>query len=220
MSIAGFYSSRQYKETQRSKTKAAWERGSFDFLYKRNYRVCARAECGIKFEVSASNPKKYCSSSCCAKVSNRARGSLSVETKKKIAVAMTGKHSLYKGVIKIPRVEVICNNPACGKRFSIERWKTTKFCSIPCAMHVIGGRPTSPKAARAKAGVRKDISGTIYFYSRWEANIARLFNHFGILWIHQPRVFNLKVQNYTHDFYLPKYDTYIEMKNFVNYTLM
>ena len=82
-------------------------------------------------------------------------------------------------------------------------------------MNVIGGRPTSPKAARGKAGIRKDISKTIYFYSRWEANISRLFNYLGIKWLYQPKIFDLGSQNYTPDFYLPKYNTYIEVKNFL-----
>ena len=33
--------------------------------------------------------------------------------------------------------------------------------------------------------------------------------------MHQPRVFNLSGQNYTPDFYLPDYDIYIEVKNFL-----
>ncbi len=82
-------------------------------------------------------------------------------------------------------------------------------------MEIIGGKPTSPKAARGKAGIRKDISGTIYFYSRWEANIARLFNYSGIEWVHQPKIFDLGSQNYTPDFYLPAYNLYIEVKNFL-----
>jgi hypothetical protein len=82
-------------------------------------------------------------------------------------------------------------------------------------MKVVGGKPTSPRAARGKTGIRKDIDKTIYFYSRWEANIARLFNYLGTKWLYQPKTFNLGSQNYTPDFYLPDYDTYIEVKNFL-----
>jgi hypothetical protein len=82
-------------------------------------------------------------------------------------------------------------------------------------MKVIGGRPTSPKASRGKVGIRKDIDNNIYFYSRWEANMTRLFNFLCIKWIHQPRMFDLGSQNYTPDFYLPDYDLYIEVKNFL-----
>lgn len=83
-------------------------------------------------------------------------------------------------------------------------------------MKVIGGRPTSPRAARAKAGIRNDISQTIYFYSRWEANFARLMHFLHIAWIHQPKTFQFTSQKYTPDFYLPETDTYIEIKNFLS----
>ena len=115
----------------------------------------------------------------------------------------------------MPRVKTICANPQCRKVFLREPWVIRKFCSVRCSIAVTGGRPTSPKAARGKAGIRKDISKTIYFYSRWEANIARLFNYLGIKWIYQPRTFDLGSQNYTPDFYLPDYSTYIEVKNFL-----
>ncbi|MDO8576240.1 MAG: hypothetical protein Q7R90_02900 [bacterium] len=83
-------------------------------------------------------------------------------------------------------------------------------------MRDIGGRPTSPRAARAKAGIRSDVSPTIYFFSRWEANYARLLNYLGVKWIHQPKTFQLKSQKYTPDFYLPEVDTYIEIKNYLS----
>jgi len=82
-------------------------------------------------------------------------------------------------------------------------------------MAVVGGKPTSPKASRGKAGIRKDISDKIYFYSRWEANYARLLNHLKIEWEYEPKTFDLGSQNYTPDFYLPKFDKYIEVKNFL-----
>jgi hypothetical protein len=171
------------------------------------------------FETIKSSPKIYCSQSCANRANNLKRGSLSKKTRLKIsgtlrARKLRGLSSPFKGAVKVPRVKVTCKNPRCRKSFLIERWMDRKFCSASCAMAVIGGKPTSPKAARGKAGIRKDISKTIYFYSRWEANIARLFNYLGIKWIYQPKTFDLKTQNYTPDFYLPKYNIYIEVKNF------
>ena len=143
------------------------------------------------------------------------RGSLSEETKLKIAKALTGRKSPYAGVIKVPRVKMVCANTKCKKIFLREQWKIRKFCSVKCSIVVIGGKPTSPKAARGKVGIRRDISKAIYFYSRLEANITRLFNYFGIKWKYQPETFDLKTQTYTPDFYLPEYDIYIEVKNFL-----
>ena len=82
-------------------------------------------------------------------------------------------------------------------------------------MAITGGKPTSPKASRGKAGIRKDISETIYFHSRWEANYARVLNYLGVKWEYEPKTFDLETQNYTPDFYLPATDEYIEVKNFL-----
>jgi len=215
-----FYNTKEYKEKQSAITKENWRKGIFDFRYKREKRRCARKECGKVFEVIPSDPQVYCSQNCSCKVNNVKRGPRSKKTRLKISRALQrrrlkGFKNPFKGVIKVSRVKVICANPKCKKVFLIERWMKRKFCSNQCAMDVIGGYSTSPKAARGKAGIRKDIDNGIYFYSRWEANIARLFNYLGIKWIHQPRTFDLGSQNYTPDFYLPDYNVYIEVKNFL-----
>ncbi len=210
-----FYKSLEYRAKQSAITKEKWRKGVFDFHYKKEERICARAGCNQTFKVIPSNPKIYCSSSCSTKVNNNKRGHLSEDTKRKIRDALKGRPNPYKGIKKVPMVEVVCANPRCKKVFLQERWQKRKFCSKKCAIEVIGGKPTSPKAARGKAGIRKDISKTIYFYSRWEANFARLCNYLNIGWIHQPKTFNLGSQKYTPDFYLPNYDLYIEVKNFL-----
>lgn len=83
-----------------------------------------------------------------------------------------------------------------------------------CAIRLYGRYPTSPKASRGKAGIRLDIDPELYFYSRWEANMARLYTHLGIRWVFEPKTFDIGKQTYTPDFYLPDTDTYIEVKNF------
>lgn len=216
-----FYQSKEYKEKQSAITRNNWRKGIFDFHRKTEKRVCERKECNKVFEVIPSNPKIFCSQNCAAKVSNKKRGGLSQITKLKISKSLKsregkGIRNPFKGIIKVPRVEVVCANPNCGKVFLKERWMyTKKFCSRKCQMAVIGGRPTSPKAARGKAGIRKDIDKNVYFYSRWEANIARLFNLLNIKWIHQAKTFDLVSQKYTPDFYLPEKNIYIEVKNFL-----
>ena len=195
--------------------KENWEKGIFNFHYKREKRICARSGCNQVFRVTYSDPKIYCSRNCAVSVNNEKRYPLSPETRLRIAKSLKGTKSPFKGLIKVPRIKTICANSHCRKVFLSERWMNRKFCSNKCTMEVIGGRPTSPKAARGKAGIRKDISKTIYFYSRWEANITRLFNYLGIEWIYQPKTFELGSQNYTPDFYLPEYNIYIEVKNFL-----
>ncbi len=209
-----FYTSEGYKQRQSSLAKENWEKGLYDFFRKQIKKTCSYHNCGKIFFTTPSNPKKFCSSSCAAKVTNRER-KLSVETKDKISRALTGKVSPYKGVIKVARAKIVCEAVACNNEVVFKRWEVRKFCSNACAMSVIGAQPTSPRAARAKAGIREDL-GEIYFYSRWEANFARLLNLLNIKWQHQPKTFDLKTQKYTPDFYLPEHDTFVEIKNFLS----
>jgi predicted nuclease of restriction endonuclease-like RecB superfamily len=121
---------------------------------------------------------------------------------------MKGKVSPFKGVILVPPVGKLCER--CGNTFFSKRYKKRRFCNAICA----GRRPTSPKASRGKSGTRPDISDSINFHSTWEANIARTYIHLGIEWQYEPCTFDIGEHAYTPDFYLPRYDEYIEIKNF------
>ncbi len=209
-----FYNSKMYRERQCFLTKQNWLLGKFDGLKKCITEKCANLLCDKEFIKTPSDPKKFCSKSCAVAVNNKSR-ILSEGTKRKISVSLLGKMSPFKGIIKIPRLIFLCQNLKCGREIVFERWKTRKYCSNACAMSVIGGQPTSPRAARAKAGIRSDL-GDIYFYSRWEANFARLLNSLSIQWNFQPRTFDLINQKYTPDFYLPNQDIYVEIKNFLS----
>lgn len=216
---SSFYNSQEYREKQSALTREHWRKGTFDFLSRREKRTCARDGCAKEFHVVPHDPKKYCSQGCAAIVNNSKRR-WSEEVKTKISRSLAGrflpggKLNPRKGIIRVPRVEVHCRNPDCNKVFFKERWRKVQYCSNQCAMRVIGGRPTSPRASRGKAGIRKDISPTIYFYSRWEANMARLYKYLGISWQYAPAAFDIGGHTYTPDFYLPETNAYVEVKNF------
>ncbi|OGZ85541.1 MAG: hypothetical protein A2401_02150 [Candidatus Staskawiczbacteria bacterium RIFOXYC1_FULL_38_18] len=161
-----FYNNREYRKSQGAITKKNWDSGVFDFMRRKEERICARDGCGKKFEVIHSDPKIYCSHNCAAMVNNAKRGPMSAGQKVKIGEALKGKKSPHEGKIFVSRVKIICANQKCKKVFLVERWMKRKYCSNKCAMAVTGGKPTSPKASRGKAGIRKDISDTIYFHSR------------------------------------------------------
>jgi hypothetical protein len=207
-----FYFSKEYKAKQSQLTGKNWSKGTFDFLRKIQKRACKRKGCSNYFEVKPSNPKVYCSKSCATIVNNKNRGKHSEQTKSKISNSKKGKILLSRrGKTK---TEYKCGNPRCGKSFLREAWKKPKFCSNACSIETIGRKVTSHKASRGKAGVRIDISKNIYFYSRWEANIARLYNYKKVPWVYAPDTFDIGEQNYTPDFYLPEEDKYVEVKNF------
>lgn len=211
-----FYSSLKYRGLQRTISKKNWRLGKYSHLKKQIRKKCSRKGCDNNFLKIPSDPKVFCSSSCAASVSNIGR-CLSQNTKNKIAFALAGRPNGRKGIFLVPRVRQVCANISCEKIFFHERWKKhRKFCSNVCAIKSIGSLSTSPRAARAKAGIRADIDSSVYFYSRWEANFARILNFLHIKWVHQPRRFRLKNQVYTPDFYLPELDKYIEIKNFLS----
>lgn len=218
-----FYDSDVYRKTQSSITKRNQERGVYEHLKKSVVRVCVRSECTASFSVQPGNPKRYCSSSCAARVNNTHRAPPTKATKEKIGAALRGRPTFFKnatprkGTILVPREERVCINPRCGKAFFIERWRRARYCTSLCAIRSIGRRPTSPKASRGKAGIRPDVSDSIYFYSRWEANVARLYTYLGTIWKYAPKTFDIGGHTYTPDFYLPISDTYIEVKNFLEH---
>lgn len=66
-----------------------------------------------------------------------------------------------------------------------------------------------------RAGFRDDIGVTVR--SGWEANICRWFNHQGIVWEYEPRVFYFDTmrrgaRSYLPDFWLPELDIWVEVK--------
>ena len=46
--------------------------------------------------------------------------------------------------------------------------------------------------------------------------MARLYNYLGILWEYAPQTFDIGEQMYTPDFYLPRSNLYVEVKNYWN----
>jgi hypothetical protein len=208
-----FYDSIEYKVKQADLVRSAWKNGVYEHLAA-IVRAVNCKWCKNKFYITGSNPKLFCSRSCSAKFNNKKRGGLRPETKKKISNALRGVPNVNKGKILVARVQTIC--PGCRKTFYTERWRRQIYCSNYCLIRDIGGRPTSPRAARGKSGIRPDISPDLYFFSRWEANFARILNFLGMRWKFQPKVFQLETQKYTPDFYLPDADEYIEIKNFLS----
>ncbi len=209
-----FYDSVEYQDSQAKRTKQAWKDGQFEAqLAETKNRQCRRKGCKIVFRAKTYDEKVFCSRSCAAFHNNLHRGPLTEAWRRNISLALIGKPNHSKGGKIIPRLEKVC--PTCKKIFLTERWRNHKYCGVPCVMKDIGSRPTSPRAARAKSGIRPDISPKIYFFSRWEANFARILNLLQVEWVFQPKVFDLKFQKYTPDFYLPRYKMYVEIKNFM-----
>src|SRR3972149_9251906 len=173
--------------------------------------ACLNPKCSKHFFVKPHDFKKrkYCSRSCSALVNNPNR-IMSADTKFKISRALKGTHPKVPLARFAPRLRTVCQYSLCHKVMFLPPWlaKQRKYCSNTCAIKVIGGKTTSPKASKGKSGIRKDIDPNICFYSTWEANIARVFNLLRLRWQYAPQIFNLGKYTYRPDFYLPDFDTF------------
>ena len=73
--------------------------------------------------------------------------------------------------------------------------------------------------SKGKSGIRNDLNNQ-YFRSSWEANFARYLNYLNIEWKYEIKRFIFKEEirgclSYTPDFYLPKYDIWVEIKGWM-----
>ena len=78
---------------------------------------------------------------------------------------------------------------------------------------------TNNAYSRCKGGIRQDLNQ--YFRSSWEANIARILNQLNIEWKYEYKRFDFSkekegVLSYQPDFYLPKYNKWIEVKGWMD----
>lgn len=204
-----------YIKRQSFITKENWKRGIYNFLIKPlEIRYCKNPDCNNTFSVKAGNPQVFCSHSCSAHTNNMGRR-LSLLTRSRISKSILSlPKSTFQRRIKA-RVELTCL--ACKKKFKVVPYlsKNRKYCSNLCSITTTGKMTTSAKASKGKPGIRRDVDPTICFYSTWEANMARVFNLVNLKWQYAPKIFDLGEHTYRPDFYLPSFDTFIEVKNFL-----
>lgn len=210
-----FYSDHEYKNKQSIITKKNWLKGIYDFKkIPLDTRKCKNQDCNNKFQVKPYSPKKFCSHNCSTHYNNLGRKH-SIITKQRISKSISMSPHHY---IPIKKIRITLNCIRSKRDFQVIPYmaKTRKYCSSSCAIKAIGSLTTSPKASKGKSGIRLDIDSSINFYSTWEANIARTYNLIGIKWQYAPKIFDLGEHTYRPDFYLPEYDTYVEIKNYMN----
>ena len=216
-----FYSDTEYKNKQSLIAKENWKLGRYKSLVKRVLRECNNRDCNVQFIIKPSNPKIFCSQSCAAHINNQGRIQ-SFTTRQKISRSILLSPTYYIHTHKKkPKIPIICKT--CGKKKMLIPYMAhkQKYCSVHCSITTTGKLTTSPKASKGKNGIRDDIDPNINFYSTWEANIARVYNLVGLQWQYSPTIFDLGEHTYRPDFYLPNFDTYVEIKNYLGgYSLM
>jgi len=130
--------------------------------------------------------------------------------KQSIITKLNWQKGLYNFKIK-PLETQICKNSDCKKEFKTKPSDQRPYCSHSCAAHITNqGRKLSEIT---KQKISHSVS--LCFYSTWEANVARVFNLIHLKWVYAPIIFDLGEHTYRPDFYLPDFDMFIEVKNFM-----
>lgn len=126
-----FYKFTEYRRKQSRITKKNWKRGSFDFLKKREERICKRVDCGKTFVVTKSDSKIFCSQSCAAIVNNTGR------RRRPATYCLNCNNDTPRSTYKY------CSN-LCQQdfqyKFHIERWKQGKESGLDRTLGVVNDR--------------------------------------------------------------------------------
>ena len=156
-----------------------------------------------------SNPK-FCSKSCAAKYNNLNRPPRSAESRKRTSLTLKGRPNPHARNPDLhPKWCLIkyhpCNN--CGKLISKPRKLT---CSIECRDQIRSKNGTLKK--------RIEYNGC-WFQSSWEVKIAIFLDEMKVIWEQPHKRFHWydisleRNRTYLPDFYLPRYNFYLDVKN-------
>ncbi len=189
-------------------------------------RLCV--ECGEPLKTAATR-SKHCKKCSAHLSSNPSRP----EVREKIAQSRTGQSSWNKGLtVETARDTLWIKNlsaynatqkgVALAERNGEERAAEVRAkLSLRSAgkNNPMYGRPPKETKTYTKSGYREDLGH--YVRSLWEADMARVFRHFGLEYQYEPETFELSRQDqttltYTPDFYIPEQDTFYEIKGWMD----
>jgi predicted nucleic acid-binding Zn ribbon protein len=181
---------------------------------------CIECGCDLDFH---KRKYKFCSSSCSAAHNNKKRGNHTEETKTKISkkIKETKKNEeTYKKLILINR-EKYLQNPKkckiCGEELEYDK-RHRKTCSEECKIIAsVKIRPYQNGSRKSFWYFNRYENKQVLLESSWELKIAELLDDKNITWIRPKHIVWVnklgKKKYYFPDFYLPKYDLYIDPKN-------
>lgn len=202
-------------------------------IYEQNPKFCKNCNKKLSYE---NKSLTFCSSSCSATHNNKHKEPMSEKTKQKISESIKNRNNINN----INNMKCSCLK--CRKKISVNneknhqtKCKGPKICSLCGTKHFQSGSTCSKKCKseilsltakqnphlnknnnRHSGWITLSNGNRIYTESSWEVKLCRLLDDAGIPFI-RPKPFDYidsgKNKKYYPDFYVPKYDIYLEPKN-------
>lgn len=171
------------------------------------------------------NGGRFCTSTCAASYNNKKRPPMSDSQKKKISSTLKKKYisgelkprkyfnnqnSKYTNIIYI-------NCSQCNKLFIRAKSKPRKTCSRECAIKASTSRTYLNGSRKTIKYFNKYQLKNVTLESSWELDIAKYLDSKNIIWLRPDPMKWIDDKNVLHmyypDFYLIKYNTYLDPKN-------
>ena len=173
--------------------------------------------CKNKFETTTHKKARKCCSLDCAKRYSQSKIDYSKIYYSKIDYSNNrGNHSKRSRIIHMENRQCII----CPKKFNIPVWKTRKTCSDNCHKQLSIQLATKNPNCGGETNYKKFKYNDIWMDSTWEVEIAKLLDSKGIEWERSRKKHMLwwtddsgKKRRYYPDFFLPKYNVYLDPKN-------
>lgn len=183
--------------------------------YKKYKKICAM--CANEFITSdAKKSPKFCCNICATNYARTFVNKANISNSMKLAWAR-GDFDKFKSGLKINgKYNLICK--VCNKNFSNKN-SNVKTCSRLCLSQLISKQSRENPNCGGETNYKKYIYKNVYMDSSWEIKLAKFLDLHHIKWQRSRKFVFLwtdrdnKIRRYYPDFYLPKYNLYLDPKN-------
>ena len=174
-------------------------------------------ECSSSFTPKPGTVGFFCSKSCSTRFNNRQRPPRSEESKAKTAKTLTGSTHQHGNGRNFCTV-VLHNCKICQKTYYTNSTSKRSTCGNKACHAAACVSKTSRIGSTNSIYWNHPTQGTLRFDSSWEETIAKYLDQSGIKWIRPKSGIAWEdskgvKHHYFPDFYLPRYDLYLDPKN-------
>lgn len=192
----------------KTKCKNAYNRQKVDGKITKQCTLCKK----VFLTYPSGATRTYCSYQCKNNSQKVRVAKTCIHCKKEFTATPTRINEFYCSIecFHLGKVEArTCIT--CSTSFTTTKSSPNVRCSRKCQFtDQSNGKIKIPTNGRT--GARVDLPKNLYFKSALEADFARVMNFLRIEFEYEKKTFNVANKFYTPDFYLPEFNTFIELK--------